>query len=81
MPVSVILDCLAAGMTAKGITAEYPTVTVAGVRAAGAYGAALACGICSHRRCTQCSSRRFWLKPDPSMQRDILLLTEAADLI
>jgi hypothetical protein len=32
LPVSVILDCLAAGMTAEEITAEYPTVTVAGVR-------------------------------------------------
>jgi uncharacterized protein (DUF433 family) len=42
VPVSVILDCLAAGMTAEEITAEYPTVTVAGVRAAAAYGAALA---------------------------------------
>lgn len=42
VPVSVILDCLAAGMTAEEITAEYPTVTAAGVRAAAAYGAALA---------------------------------------
>jgi uncharacterized protein (DUF433 family) len=42
VPVSVILDCLAAGMTAEEITSEYPTVTVAGVRAAAAYGAALA---------------------------------------
>ena len=42
VPVSVILDCLAAGMTAEQITGEYPTVTVAGVRAAAAYGAALA---------------------------------------
>ncbi len=42
VPVSVILDCLAAGMTAEDVTAEYPTVTVAGVRAAAAYGAALA---------------------------------------
>ncbi len=41
VPVSVILDCLAVGMTAEEITAEYPTVTVAGVRAAAAYGAAL----------------------------------------
>ena len=41
VPVSVILDCLA-GMTAEEIIAEYPTVTVAGVRAAAAYGAALA---------------------------------------
>jgi uncharacterized protein (DUF433 family) len=40
VPVSVILDCLAAGMTAEEITAEYPTVTVTGVRAAAAYGAA-----------------------------------------
>jgi len=38
--VSAILDCLAAGMTAEEITAEYPTVTVPGVRAAAAYGAA-----------------------------------------
>jgi len=44
VPVSVILDCLAAGITAEGITAEYLTVTVAGLRAAGAYGAALTCG-------------------------------------
>jgi uncharacterized protein (DUF433 family) len=42
VPISVILDCLAAGMTAEEITAEYPTVTIAGVRAAAAYGAALA---------------------------------------
>jgi uncharacterized protein (DUF433 family) len=42
VPVSVILDCLAAGMTAEEITAEYPAVSVAGVRAAAAYGAALA---------------------------------------
>ena len=32
----------AAGMTTEQITAEYPTVTPAGVRAAAAYGAALA---------------------------------------
>ncbi len=31
-------------MTAEGITAEYPTVTVAGMRAAVTYGPALACG-------------------------------------
>ena len=42
VPVSVILDCLAAGMMSEEIIAEYPTVTVAGVRAAAAYGAALA---------------------------------------
>ena len=40
--VSVILDCLAAGMTEEAIVAEYPSVTVAGVRAAAAYGASLA---------------------------------------
>ena len=42
VPVSVILDCMAAGMTGEEIVAEYPAVTVAGVRAAAAYGAALA---------------------------------------
>ncbi len=42
IPVSVIFDCLAAGMTAGEITAEYPSLTNAGVRAAAAYGAALA---------------------------------------
>jgi uncharacterized protein (DUF433 family) len=42
VPVSVILDCLAAGMTCEEITAEYPSVTVAGIRAAAGYGAALA---------------------------------------
>jgi uncharacterized protein (DUF433 family) len=42
VPVSVILDCLAAGMTTGEIVAEYPVVTEAGIRAAAAYGAALA---------------------------------------
>jgi uncharacterized protein (DUF433 family) len=42
VPVSVILDCLAAEMTVEEIMAEYPVVTVAGVRAAAAYKAALA---------------------------------------
>ena len=42
VPISVILDCLAAGMTAEEITTEYPTITVSGVRAAAAYGAPLA---------------------------------------
>lgn len=40
--VSVILDCLAAGMTEQQIVQEYPTLTIDGVRAAAAYGAALA---------------------------------------
>ena len=35
VPVSVVLDCLAAGMTSEEITAEYPTVTAAGVRLLG----------------------------------------------
>jgi uncharacterized protein (DUF433 family) len=42
VPVSVILDCLAAGLTPEEIIAEYPTVTAPGVRAAAAYGAVLA---------------------------------------
>jgi uncharacterized protein (DUF433 family) len=42
VPVSVILDCLAAGMAADEITTEYPVVSLAGIRAAAAYGAALA---------------------------------------
>ena len=42
VPVSVVLDCLAAGMTVDEIVAEYPTVTPAGVHAAAAYGAVLA---------------------------------------
>jgi uncharacterized protein (DUF433 family) len=40
--VSVVLDGLATGMTEDEIVTEYPSVTVAGVRAAAAYGAALA---------------------------------------
>jgi uncharacterized protein (DUF433 family) len=40
--VSVVLDCLVAGMSEQDILAEYPTLTVEGVRAAAAYGAALA---------------------------------------
>jgi uncharacterized protein (DUF433 family) len=42
VPVSVVLDCLAAGMTVDEIVAEYPTVTSAGIHAAAAYGAVLA---------------------------------------
>ena len=40
---SVILDCLAAGMTEQEILDDYPTLTIAGIRAAAAYGAELAC--------------------------------------
>ena len=42
VPVSVMLDCLATGMTEAEIVAEYPTVRIEGVRAAAAYGAVLA---------------------------------------
>jgi uncharacterized protein (DUF433 family) len=42
IPVSVVLDCLAAGTTEKQILAQYPTLTVEGIRAAAAYAAALA---------------------------------------
>lgn len=42
IPVSVILDCLAEGMSEAEILAGYPTLTVEGIRAAAAYGAALA---------------------------------------
>jgi len=42
IPVSVVLDCIAAGMTEDQILAQYPTLTVEGIRAAAAYGAALA---------------------------------------
>jgi len=42
IPVSVILDCLAAGLSEDDILGQYPTLTVEGVRAAAAYGAALA---------------------------------------
>jgi uncharacterized protein (DUF433 family) len=39
--VSIVLDALADGMTEEEILAEYPTLTVDGIRAA-AYGAELA---------------------------------------
>ena len=39
---SVILDCLASGMTEQQILDDYPTLTVNGVRAAAAHGAELA---------------------------------------
>jgi uncharacterized protein (DUF433 family) len=42
IPVSVVLDCLADGMVEADIVAGYPTLTVEGIRAAAAYGAALA---------------------------------------
>lgn len=40
--VSVILDCLAAGMSEDEIVGEYPTLGVDGIRAAAAHGADLA---------------------------------------
>jgi len=40
--VSIVLDCLAAGMTTTEIIAGYPSLTKEGIRAAAAYGAALA---------------------------------------
>lgn len=42
IPVSVVLDCLAAGMTEPEIVDQYPTLSVEGIRAAAAYGALLA---------------------------------------
>lgn len=42
IPVSVVLDCLAAGLAEEEILRQYPTLTIDGVRAAAAYGAALA---------------------------------------
>ena len=42
IPVSVILDGLAEGMSEAEIVTGYPTLTVASVRAAAAYGASLA---------------------------------------
>ncbi len=40
--VSIVLDCLAAGMTEAEIIDEYPTLDVVGIRAAAAHGAELA---------------------------------------
>jgi uncharacterized protein (DUF433 family) len=37
VPVSVVLDCIGDGMSIEEILAEYPTLTVEGVRAAAAY--------------------------------------------
>ncbi|SDZ14126.1 Uncharacterized conserved protein, DUF433 family [Geodermatophilus africanus] len=42
VPVSVVLDCLAAGMSTEQIVEECPTLTSEGVQAAAAYGALLA---------------------------------------
>jgi uncharacterized protein (DUF433 family) len=42
VPVSLVLGCLAEGMTEAEILEEYPTLSVEGIRAAAAYGAALA---------------------------------------
>lgn len=42
VPVSVVLDCIAAGMTLEEILCEYPSVTSDGIRASAAYGALLA---------------------------------------
>jgi len=40
--VSVVLDCIAAGMTEQEILDDYPTLTGDGIRAAAAHGAELA---------------------------------------
>ena len=40
--VSIVLDCLASGMSETDIIDEYPTLDVDGIRAAAAYGAELA---------------------------------------
>lgn len=42
IPVSVVLDCLAAGLTEDKILGQYPSLTVEDIRAAAAYGASLA---------------------------------------
>ena len=38
VPVSLVLDCLAAGMSPEDVVVEYPTLTSEGVQAAAAYG-------------------------------------------
>jgi uncharacterized protein (DUF433 family) len=40
--VSIILDCIAGGMSEEEILTEYPTLSTDGIRAAAGYGAALA---------------------------------------
>lgn len=42
IPVSVVLDCLGAGLSEDEILRQYPSLTVEGIRAAAAYGASLA---------------------------------------
>ena len=42
VPVSVVLDGLAAGMSAEQVVVEYPILSTEGVQAAAAYGALLA---------------------------------------
>lgn len=42
IPVSLVLGCLAEGMTESEILEQYPTLTVEGIRAAVAYAAELA---------------------------------------
>lgn len=42
VPVAVVLDCLAAGMTEAEIGRQYPSLPAGAVRAALSYGAALA---------------------------------------
>jgi len=39
IPVSVVLDCIAAGVPDEEIIENYPTLTVDGIRAAALYGA------------------------------------------
>lgn len=42
IPVSVVLDCLASGLTEQEIIDHYPALATDGIRAASAYAAALA---------------------------------------
>ncbi len=44
IPVSILLDCLAEGMTVEQIVEQYPSLSVTSIRTAAAYGAHLARG-------------------------------------
>ncbi len=76
LSVSVVLDCLAEGMTGDQILAEYPTLTSDGVQAALEYAAALARE--EHRAFSRCCVK-FKLDEDTPLRLAALLRERGND--
>ncbi len=74
VPVSIILDCLAAGMNEDEIAVQYPTLPEGAVRAATAYGALLA------KEEVLAPPRQVELKLDENLPADVAAAAQSAGL-